>query len=308
MSPNNSSFHGIYVIDKPKSLSSQKVLNSLKTLFQTKRIGHLGTLDPFATGVLPIFVGEMTKLIPYCEDAKKSYVAELKLGEATDTLDCTGEIISREEVPPINEQLIVEAMNKLKGKRLQMPPLYSAVKIAGRPLYSYARKNQAFKVTEEMKAREVEISQLKLLSFTEDTIHFFSEVSRGTYIRTLGLEIAELLGTKGHLVNLRRTQSGFFSEEQMISPQDLNEASDEVKLQKQVSLKNLFSKVEHLEYDKETLDKMIMGQWQGSPVTTGEFKEGQIFFLYNENRVSVIAEIKLKNDRLYLAPIRALHF
>ncbi|MBF0491401.1 MAG: tRNA pseudouridine(55) synthase TruB [Deltaproteobacteria bacterium] len=307
----NNPLHGIYVLDKPKSLSSQRVLNSLKGVFQTKRIGHLGTLDPFATGVLPVFVGEMTKLIPYCEDSKKSYVAELKLGEETDTLDCTGEIIQRTEIPEIKVEQILASLEKLQGRRFQRAPMYSAIKIAGRPLYSYARKDKTPESSETVRQREVEIFRLELLDYQKPLLRFFCEVSRGTYVRSLGLEIAELLGTKGHLCNLRRTQSGLFTEEQALLPELFQNADADFLRSHQIPLKKLYSKVQHLELSPDLLERMLKGQWikiSELPLDSqNDYQSGLICFAYLEGKLAIIAEYKEKNGKKYLAPLRGIN-
>jgi tRNA pseudouridine55 synthase len=190
------------LINKPVGLTSQQCLNLLKKKFGYKKIGHHGTLDPFADGLLLVGVGEATKFFPYVDDSCKTYVAELKLGERTDTMDLTGTTVESAAVPLITEADILRVLKNLTGKIQQTPPMFSALKKDGVPLYKLARRGEEI----AREPREVRIDELKLLDFLPPVLKFEATVSRGTYIRVLGEQIATALGTVGHLVKLTRTK------------------------------------------------------------------------------------------------------
>ncbi|MBP5352197.1 MAG: tRNA pseudouridine(55) synthase TruB [Alphaproteobacteria bacterium] len=196
---------GWLIIDKPQGMGSTQVVGKTRYLLQAKKNGHTGTLDPFATGVLPIAFGEATKLVPFVTDGKKEYEFTLKWGEKTDTGDTEGEVIARCDKVP-NHDEIIAALPHFIGKITQVPPVYSAIKINGQPAYKLARKGENV----EIKPREVEIYALELLEEMPDSARFRVECSKGTYIRTLGKDIAEYLGTLGYLTALRRTKCGNF--------------------------------------------------------------------------------------------------
>ena len=194
--------NGLIFIDKQVGMTSRDVDFQIMKIFGTKKVGHLGTLDPFASGLLVVGVNEGTKLLSAFEESEKTYEAELILGKKTNTGDLTGEVVEEKDVPEIDDRLINVTLKTFLGKSTQTPPMYSAIKVNGRPLYSYARNNETVDVAD----REIEIRQIALLKYykEEKKIHFFVTVSKGTYIRTLGEDIAEKLGTVGYLKNLRR--------------------------------------------------------------------------------------------------------
>lgn len=190
------------LLNKTIGITSQQCLNMLKKKFAYKKVGHHGTLDPFASGLLLVGVGEATKFFPYVDDSHKTYVAELKLGEQTDSMDLTGTVISTQEIPTLDRPAVVKVLKNLTGKIMQTPPMFSAIKKDGVPLYKLARRGEEI----ERPPREVSIDRLELLQFTPPILQFEAVVSRGTYIRVLGEEIAQALGTVGHLVKLTRTR------------------------------------------------------------------------------------------------------
>lgn len=191
------------LLHKPVGPTSQQCLTQFKkTLPRGTKVGHHGTLDPFAEGLLLVAVNEACKFISYVDDSKKTYEATLKLGQKTDTGDLTGKIIAKADLPDLSDSKIKDVLGSLVGRLSQIPPMHSAVKIDGVPLYKLAHAGQ----TIERKPREVEIFALELLSHTHEQIVFLANCSRGTYIRTLGETIAEKLGTVGHLQKLVRTQ------------------------------------------------------------------------------------------------------
>ncbi len=212
---------GILIINKEAGLTSRNVDNKIGHFYGTKKVGHLGTLDPFATGLLVIGINKGTKFLPYLDDSRKKYVAELKLGIKTSTGDLDGEVIQEKDIGNIDVRKIEETLQTFLGDGEQIPPMHSAIKIDGEPLYKKAHKG----IEVERKPRKITIYGLKLISFENGIITFEADVSRGTYIRVLGEDIAEKLGTIGHLISLTRTELGPFKLEDAISLNSLNENS-----------------------------------------------------------------------------------
>ena len=196
---------GLILINKPSGMTSFSAVNKIKWLAQEKRVGHTGTLDPLATGLLPIFIGRATALAGIVLDADKGYVAEVKLGITTDTCDITGAVLSEKAVSVTREQL-AEVLEHFKGKIMQTPPIYSALKKDGVRLYELARRGE----TVEIPPREVEITRLELLDFSGDTFKIAVDCSKGTYIRSLCRDIGEALGTGAAMTALHRTTTGGF--------------------------------------------------------------------------------------------------
>ncbi len=202
----------IYVIDKPKGLTSRDVVNQMGKILGTKHLGHTGTLDPLATGVLVIAVGRATKIIDLLTSTEKEYLAEVKMGLLTDTLDITGNVLEQVEVPSVSFVELEKTLQSFVGKYEQEVPLYSAVRVQGKRLYEYARENQ--KVV--LPKREVEISKITLLNLQQDTFSFSVRVSKGTYIRSLIRDIGVKLQIPMSMQNLRRLHQGMFSIEEAI--------------------------------------------------------------------------------------------
>ena len=204
--------HGWLVVDKPKGMGSTQVVSLTKRLFDAKKNGHCGTLDPFATGVLPIEFGEATKLVPYVSNGEKEYEFVIKWGETTDTLDCEGKVVAKCDKIPSEEE-IRALLPSWIGKIKQTPPIYSAIKINGQRAYDLARSGQEAKIPE----REVEIYELELLEMMpENRSRFRVRCSKGTYVRTLGQDLALNLGSLGYLQELRRIKCGNFDLSQKI--------------------------------------------------------------------------------------------
>ena len=201
------SLSGCLLINKKVGVTSRFEVNEVSHRLHEKKCGHIGTLDPFASGLLVILVGKATKISPFLERHNKTYIATLKLGQKTDTGDLTGNVIEEKDVPNLSKEDIEKALNSFLGDSKQIPPMYSALKKDGKPLYEYARKGEEV----ERKARDITIFDIKLISFSKDVITFAAKVSKGTYIRTLGEDIASKLGTVGHLIELERTMIDNFS-------------------------------------------------------------------------------------------------
>lgn len=201
--------NGIVVIDKPEGIASYDVVRRLKGLVSGVKIGFLGTLDPLATGVLPLLLGEGTKLAPFLEGGRKVYEASLHLGVVTDTQDREGQVVQAVDLGAydLSPQRIEEVIRRFRGKIMQRPPMFSALKQRGEPLYKLARRGEEA----ERALREVEIYELRLTKIDPPSLGLYIECSKGTYIRTLGHDIGGALGCGAHVTVLRRTRSGPFS-------------------------------------------------------------------------------------------------
>ena len=213
--------NGIVIVDKPQDWTSQDVTARLRRVFNTRRIGHGGTLDPMATGVLPVFVGRATRGVEFFEHAEKTYEATLQLGVTTDTEDIFGEILTRREVH-ISETEFSSILPAFRGKIMQVPPMYSALKVNGQKLVDLARKGK----TVERQPREIEIFQLECVEFSGNTARLRVQCSKGTYIRTLCKDIGEALGCGGCMAQLRRVQAGEYTIEESVPLQILLETEN----------------------------------------------------------------------------------
>lgn len=198
--------NGFLIINKPEGISSNQALTILKQKTGIKKIGHTGTLDPFATGLLVVGFGEALKFISYLQEEPKVYEAVLKLGEATDTLDKTGVILAKKEYTILSIEEVKERIKELMGEKEQIPPMFSAKKKEGKKLYELAREG----IEVEREPRKIHIYKLEINRVDSPFIHFSVSCSRGTYVRVLGEEIAMRLNTVGHLIQLRRIQAGSF--------------------------------------------------------------------------------------------------
>lgn len=198
---------GSLLINKEIGFTSRQEVNHVSHRLGEKKAGHIGTLDPFADGLLIVLVGSSTKISPFLEVMDKSYLATLKLGIKTNTGDLTGDTIETKKVLELNKKIIDETLEKFLGEQVQIPPMFSALKVDGKELYKYAREGVEIK----RKERKINIYNIKLVNFDKDEITFIAKVSKGTYIRTLGEDIAEKLGTVGHLVRLTRLTIGPYS-------------------------------------------------------------------------------------------------
>lgn len=199
-------FDGFLVVDKPAGITSHDVVARVRRVFGIKRVGHTGTLDPFATGVLPIALGAGTKAIPFLDESVKEYQALMCLGAATDTQDVTGRIVATGDWRQITAAAVAELFSRFTGSIAQLPPMYSAVKQGGVPLYRLARKGE----TVERQERQVFIHSLRVDRLELPEIAFTVRCSRGTYVRAIADDIGRELGCGAHLVELRRTSSGLF--------------------------------------------------------------------------------------------------
>ena len=207
---------GIVIVDKPQGWTSQDVTARLRRVFGTRRIGHGGTLDPMATGVLPVFVGRATRAVEFFEHAEKTYETVLRLGITTDTEDMTGTVLTEEKVSFTEEQL-QETLAAFRGEILQVPPMYSALKVNGQKLCDLARKGK----TVERQPRPITIHELTLVERGENTLRLRVRCSKGTYIRTLCKDIGEKLGCGGCMESLRRVAAGEYTTREAVPLQTL---------------------------------------------------------------------------------------
>ena len=198
---------GSLLVNKEIGLTSRQEVNNISRRLNEKKAGHIGTLDPFADGLLIVLLGSSTKISPFLEVMDKTYMATLKLGQKTNTGDLTGEVIESKEIPTLTKQKIKDILSSFLGEQVQIPPMFSALKVNGKELYKYAREGKEI----ERKERHINIYNIDLVNFEGDELTFIAKVSKGTYIRTLGEDIASKLGTVGHLTKLTRLEVGPYS-------------------------------------------------------------------------------------------------
>jgi len=222
--------NGIIIVNKPTGITSFDVVSRIRRLYQIKKVGHTGTLDPDASGVLPLCIGKATKVIEYLMDEDKAYRVGLLLGAATDTQDATGSIILEKPVL-VSDEEIETAINSFMGDQEQIPPMYSAVRIKGKRLYELARRG----IEVERSPRPITIYKIDILNIERksDKVHvtFEVECSKGTYVRTLCHDIGQLLGCGGHMNSLIRTRSGPFMLDDSYTLDDLEEIKSKMKLE-----------------------------------------------------------------------------
>ena len=242
--------NGLLVVNKDKDMTSRDVVNIISRKFNTKKVGHTGTLDPIASGVLVVAIGKYTKLVDIITSEKKEYIATMKLGELTDTLDTTGIVLDKKDYNFSKDELL-KVLESFKTTYLQEVPKYSAVKINGKKLYEYARNN----IDIELPKREVTIYDIELLEYNNDTIKFRCEVSKGTYIRSLIRDIASKLNTYASMSDLIRTKQGIFSINDSYSLEDIN--NDKYSL---LTYKDIFMEYKHIELNDEEYFKVSNGQ------------------------------------------------
>lgn len=208
---------GIIIIDKPTGRSSNHVLQQVKRLFNANKAGHTGSLDPLATGVLPVCLGEATKVSSYLLDADKQYHVTCQLGAVTDSGDSDGTVISTSIIPEFTEQDLLAILPSFTGELDQVPPMFSALKHQGQPLYKLARQG----IEIERKSRRITIYDIKLLAITADSFTLDVRCSKGTYIRTLAEDISHILGSGGHVTMLRRVAAAGYMEQQALTIEQL---------------------------------------------------------------------------------------
>lgn len=280
---------GIIIINKPKGCTSHDVVYKIKKITGEK-VGHTGTLDPNATGVLPLLIGKGTLISKYLMNHDKKYQAVLKLGEKTDTADGEGNVIETQEITReiLTKEKVETVLKELIGKQEQIPPMYSAIKVKGKKLYEYARKGQ----TVEIAPRTIEIYDMVLDLIENDEITFTVACSKGTYIRSLCETIAEKLGSIGYMKELKRLQVGEFKIEEAIGLEDIEDRNSvEEKL---LTMEVLFQEKETIVFDKKKLNLLLNG------VKLSIEKEDGIYRIYDEENqfigLATVEKKRLKRD------------
>ena len=263
---------GILLIDKEAGMTSRKVDNLIGRKLGQKKVGHLGTLDPFATGLLIVSLGKASKFLPYIDSSFKTYEATLKLGSKTDTGDLTGALLSSKPVRKLSESEINDALSSFLGVSYQLPPMTSAIKKDGVALYKLAHKGESA----EREKRRIEIKEIGLIELGEDTFSFRVTSSSGTYIRTLGEDIAERLGTVGHLEALRRIKIG---DADVLNAKRIEQVSEDDLLSP-----SSFLTLEKIEIDEKEAEDARNGKKMRIEKTSGDevalMKEGEAIAVY----------------------------
>ena len=243
---------GILLVDKPAGITSAGVVREVKHRLRVAKIGHLGTLDPFATGLLPLALGEGTKVVSFLSQAQKSYVGVIALGRSTNTLDATGEVVARAAVPPLADGVLEDVARRLRGAIEQVPPMFSALKRGGIPLYELARKG----VDVDREPRLVRVESLSLAVASAEEISISVRCSKGTYVRVLACDVAIALGTVGYLASLRRTAFGSFEVSAAIPLEKVMPGAELPILSPRVALAGL----RELEVDEQLAARIRKGQ------------------------------------------------
>lgn len=286
--------NGIIIINKHKGCTSHDIVYKVKKMFNEK-VGHTGTLDPMATGVLPLLIGKGTQCSKYLINHDKIYNVTLQLGEKTDTADSEGKVIETKEVKEetLKKENIEKIFEKFKGKQEQIPPIYSAIKVNGKKLYEYARKGQEV----EIKPRKIKIYNIELLNINEKQkqIEFQVSCSKGTYIRSLCEDIAQRLETVGYMLELKRIQVGNFNIKEAITIEQLENNIDNKEFIEEnfIQFEEIFENKEKIELDDRKLRLFL----NGVQLTIG--KEDGTYKIYNNNKfigIGIVENKLLKRD------------
>lgn len=287
--------NGVIIVDKPKNFTSRDIVNIIGKKYKTKKVGHTGTLDPLATGVLIVCVNKATKIAELITAVDKEYIAEIELGTLTDTLDITGKVL-KDENTSISKEKIEKILNKIIGIQNQIIPLYSAVKINGKKLYEYARNGEEI----ELPTHEINIKSLELLDIKQTnktTIKIKTNVSKGTYIRSMARDIGEKLGTYGTMTSLRRTKQGNFSIDDALLIDDVT--SDTKLIPIEECLDKYFKVIANNSLIADILDGKIIDNTYGNDEIFFVDKNNEAIALYKkydreENKIKPWKMFKIK--------------
>ena len=290
---------GIILVNKEKDFTSHDVVSIVKKITESK-VGHTGTLDPNATGVLPLLIGNATKISKYLINHDKEYEAVIQLGKKTTTADIEGEVIEEKEVP---EKIYIECENILKsfiGKQKQTPPAYSAIKVNGKKLYSYARKG----IKIEIEPRNIEIYNIELMNINkeEKQISFRVSCSKGTYIRSLCEDIADKLGTVGYMKDLKRTKVGDFEIKEAITIDELKEKFEKNDFSDVITIENIFKDMPKIELNENNIKQYL----NGVKICMAEYEKSkepqklqELQILGDEEKILKTQESKSLKDGIY---------
>lgn len=272
---------GVLVIDKPKGWTSHDVVARVRKMLKVKKAGHGGTLDPLATGVLPVYLNEGTKLVPFNLAGIKVYLATMKLGQETDTLDADGKVVCEKEGFSFSREEIEEVLGRFRGTIQQTPPLYSAIKQGGLPMYKRARSGER----PSLKKRETTIHVLALQKISLPFVTLEVTCGRGTYIRSLCADIGQALGCGAHLVELRRLRSGKFTAAQALSVEDLSRLVDQGKVgEKIIPLKDSVDIAGEIWVESRTAERVRNGR----PLQLSDLPEGKRGLIRKGQRVGLL--------------------
>ena len=284
--------NGIVLINKEKNYTSHDVVSIVKKITKSK-VGHTGTLDPNATGVLPLLLGDATKISKYLINHDKEYKVVLELGKKTSTADVEGEVIEEKEIPQIiwKSEYIENILTEFIGEQEQIPPIYSAIKINGKKLYDYAREGK----TVTIEPRKIKIYKIELMGFNKEAkqIQFKVNCSKGTYIRSLCEDIAKKLGTVGYMKELNRTQVGEFYIKNSVTIAELEEKIKKNDLSNIISIEKIFENANKIDLEQKFLNKYLNG------VGIEQNYEDGVYKIYLNNEfigLGIIKAQKLKRD------------
>lgn len=293
------SVDGIVLLNKPIGLSSNQALQRVRRLYRAAKAGHTGALDPLATGMLPLCLGEATKFSQFLLDADKRYTTCIQLGKRTTTGDREGDVLTDEAIPTLTDEELESVLDRFRGEIEQIPPMYSALKHEGKPLYEYARQG----IVIERKRRRVTISNLTLVSRTEDTLTLDIQCTKGTYIRTIGEDVGEALGCGAHLHSLHRVSSAGYSPEGMLSLDEFESIAEQGEAELDTYLMTMDTAVAHLdkvELPPQDTREMLFGR---SAVNETSLNNGTLVRLYDGSNqrflgLGVIKEAFIRPHRL----------
>lgn len=282
---------GFLNVYKPKGMTSHDVVSVLRRITKIKQIGHTGTLDPFAEGVLPICIGKATRLIEYLKD-DKAYIGTVQFGKSTTTYDIEGEVVGVNNNVNVTVDEIEDALQTFRGEIEQFPPMYSAIKVKGRKLYEYARKGEEVQI----EPRGVNIYRLDIVNYNEEArqLELYIECSKGTYIRSIANDLGEKLGAYGHLIKLIRVKAGNFKVENSVKLDDLKTVEDVEK--------KLIYPVEYLEYPKIQLSETQLEAVSHGNSIKFEINDGTVL-LMNEDKLVAVGECKdntVKSQKVFI--------
>ncbi|MEN1966832.1 tRNA pseudouridine(55) synthase TruB [Lentibacillus sp. N15] len=291
--------NGIIPLWKPKGLTSHDCVVKIRKLLHTKKVGHTGTLDPAAEGVLPICIGQATKIVPFLTDTNKTYLAEVSLGAATETEDATGDVVEQQTVDkrPAQEE-IERVLASFTGEVTQIPPMYSAVKVNGKKLYEYARANEAV----DRPQRTIIIDELTFLGFTSDTSFRIKVIcSKGTYIRTLCVDIGKALGYPAHMSDLTRTATGAIDQDDAITLDTIALEAEKGNAEKLLlPITRGLTHLDSIIVDDDMKKRVLFGQKLAKP---DKQPKSDPFVLMHQGEVLAIYQIHPENDQ-QMKPVR----
>lgn len=271
--------HGIIIVNKPKGITSRDVVNEVSHIFKTKKVGHTGTLDPLATGVLVITIGKYTKLNELLTSTYKEYIATMQLGVKTDTYDIEGKVIDTKNVD-LKEQDIIDVINSFKGKYNQTVPIYSSVKVKGKKLYEYARNNEEV----VLPSREIDIKDIEIISINDNIVTFKTTVSKGTYIRSLINDIGLKLNNYAIMTDLKRTKQGQFNIEDSYTIEDIKNGNYQ-----------LINPLDCININKVEVDEYLYNKIKNGSILENRYEEDSVMF-FKDNELIAIYEVYEKDN------------